>query len=1104
MPLQKQGINISFGQGLDTKSDTFQVQPGNFLELENAVFSKFKQLTKRNGFSTFSTLSDASAQVLTTFKDNLIALGSTIQALIPGSDSWATQGTFKPVELTTESIVKTSTNQSQADSAISPTGIVCTVYTDQTSDPSTVGGTKPVYKYTITDQTTGQTIVAPKTLVTGTTAFGAPKVYLLGYYFIIIYTNAGPPTNLYFVTIPYTNPTAAASSPVFIGQIVTPSQTEFSNTPAWDAQSYEGILYIVYNSTSSKINLQYISSSSPQTISSPANQINDQGQLFSISAHTKSTGVVFWVTYYNAVTGLIKSLYFTSPVLSASQTSTIYTGSAGTVQISNVASNAVGTSSSTNTVFYTVINAYAYDTATPPAQSRYINKRTVDDSGNLGTVETVIRSVGLASKTAYIDGVVYLLTAYQSPYQSSYFLINDSGKVVSKLAYSNGGGYVLSGALPNVTVDGEYLSIPYLFKSTITPVNKETNVSSTTQTAGIYSQLGINLATFDITANTIRSSEIGANLNLSGGYVSAYDGQQITEQGFFLYPDNVQSGSISLPTAGDLNSNQTITSLSSTANLTIGMGVTGSHLPSGTVITAILSSTSVAISTTPTSTGSVTNLAFSGTIAAADYWYVATYEWQDAQGNLFRSAPSQPIKVTVGSSGISKINVPTLRVTYKNSVKIVLYRWSVAQPIYYQVTSLTTPTLNSTTSDYVTIIDCLSDSKILGNSILYTTGGVLENISPPPSNLMTLFNNRLWLLDSENRNLLWFSKPVIESTPVEMSDLMTQYVAPSIASQGSTGIITAMSPMDDKLIIFKKNALGYISGQGPDSAGLYNQYSDFNLINTVVGCDQPQSIVFMPKGLIFQSNQGIWLLGRDLSTQYIGAPVEQFTQDAVVLSAINVPGTTQVRFTLDSGITLMYDYFFEQWGSFTNIPAISSTIYENLHTYLYTTTSNSQTVAKVSQETPGQYIDNSKPVLMKFKSAWMNFAGVQGFERFYQMYLLGKYLTPFKLSVDLSYDYNSTPRQSTVITPQEYGGTWGSLNLWGSGNTWGNTPDSNVFEARLFPQIQKCESFQITMTELYDSSFSTVPGAGLTLSGMNLVVGMKKGYRTSTAAKSFG
>ena len=56
---------------------------------------------------------------------------------------------------------------------------------------------------------------------------------------------------------------------------------------------------------------------------------------------------------------------------------------------------------------------------------------------------------------------------------------------------------------------------------------------------------------------------------------------------------------------------------------------------------------------------------------------------------------------------------------------------------------------------------------------------------------MALFDTRLWMVDAEDQNLLWFSKQVIEATPVEMSDLLTMYIAPTTSSEGNTGPITA-------------------------------------------------------------------------------------------------------------------------------------------------------------------------------------------------------------------------------------------------------------------------------------------------------------------------
>lgn len=576
----------------------------------------------------------------------------------------------------------------------------------------------------------------------------------------------------------------------------------------------------------------------------------------------------------------------------------------------------------------------------------------------------------------------------------------------------------LATGLPNVSVTDTVAQIPYLVKDLVEAANKSQGAASSTP---VYSQTGINLVSFDIGSSNKVTAEIANDLHLTGGFLWMYDGYTPVELNTFLYPDDVEVS-------------------------TSGAG---------------------------------------GLITAQQYFYQVTYEWSDNQGNVFRSAPSLPVTVTTsGATSSNTINVPTLRLTYKivNPVKLVVYRWSQGQQTYYQVTSIQIPVMNDTTIDSIAIVDTLADSAIIGNNILYTTGGVLENIAPSGVETMALWQSRLVFLNSEDRNLLGISKQVIEGVPVETSDLLTLFVAPTIGSQGSTGPVKTLAALDEKLIVFKENAIYYFNGAGPDNTGANSQIGDPVFITATVGCSNQQSIVFMPSGLMFQSDKGIWLLGRDLSTSYIGSPVEAYTQSATVLSAVSIPGTNQVRFTMDSGITLMYDYFYGQWGTFVNVPALSSTLYEGLHTYLDST-------GAVFQETPGAYLDASNPVLMSFTTGWINPAGLQGFQRAYEMYILGTYLSPHKLQVQIAYDYNGNPRQSTLVNPDNFTQAWGGEQLWGSSGPWGGP--GNIENWRIFFNQQKCESFQVTINEIFDPSFDTVAGAGLTMSGINLTVGMK-------------
>jgi hypothetical protein len=1021
--LQKQPVSINFSQGIDTKSDPYQVPIGKFLSLVNSVFTTAGRLTKRLGFANITALPNNQQTTLTTFNGNLTATGSDLYAFSADTNMWLNKGTIQPIQLNTLSLVRSSTSQQSPDTAVTANGLICLAYMDSGHS-----------YYQISDSTTGQQIVnrvsLPSTAVN-------PRVFLLNNYFLVTYiaTVTGTPT-LQCIAIPIATPS--------LSQTITISANVNSLQAGYDGSVFNNELYIAWAGSASTIFIARVFNN--LTVSSAISTASDTTvTLMSVVVDTIS-GII-WMSWWDSVTNNGFSKGFSTILTPIVPPVAIVTG----VVISELTSLAqqVGTNSVLS-IFYENVNNYTYtDTISDAIESDFISKLTVTapstgGSGTASATTVMLRSVGLASK-AFINastGAIYMLVAYgdtkqinpeDNSNQPSYFLVDSLGNVYMRLAYSNGGGYAASQVLPSVNLlNGQYL-IPYQITDFLAAVNKQVNLPTGTPTNAIYTQTGISLAKISIDSVQY-SSEIASSLHLTGGQLWQYDGVKPVEHGFQVWPENV-------------------------------------------------------IATTSGSGGLIT---------AQTYYYSFTYEWTDNAGNLHRSAPSIPFPVvTSGSTSTNTIHVPTDRLTYKitpNPIRIVGYRWSTAQQEFFQFTSLTNPTLNDTTIDSVTFTDTLADSSILGNTLLYTTGGVIEDIAAPASIASALFKNRLFLIDAEDQNLLWYSKQVIENVPVEMSDLLTLFVAPTSGVQGSTGPMTALSAMDDKLIIFKKDAIYYLTGTGPDNTGAQNDFTDPIFITSSVGTSNPNSIVLIPNGVMFQSDKGIWLLGRDLGTTYIGAPVEGFNSQTV-MSATSIPGTNQVRFVLSNNVTLMYDYFFEQWATHTNIEAISATLYQSVHTYL-------NALGMVYQETQNNYLDGSSPVLMSLTTSWINLAGLQGFERFYEGLLLGTYFSPFQLNVQLAYDYNAGIQQSIIVTPDNFVPNWGGEALWGSNGPWGGP--GNVFSARIFPEKQKCESFQVTINELYDPSFGQLAGQGLTLSGLALVVGMKRGFRTQKASRSFG
>lgn len=1175
--VEKRNININFAQGLDTKTDPKQVAIGKFLSMENSVFKVGQRLTKRNGNQELTSLlaSSASATYLTTLNDNLTGIGDNVYAYNTSNAAWLSKGVYAPMEISTLSLIRNNINQSQADSAVAPNGLVCVAYTE-------TNGVTTDYKYAIVNSETGQNVIAP-TLIPPSAGVvtGSPKVFLLGNYFIIVFTTVISSSNhLQYIAISTFNPTTVTAAE----DIATGYGA--SSTVSWDGVVVGPNLYLAYDTTSGgqSIKVTYLSVTVAAAGGAPAAAVTFagyQGTLMSLCADTTSpSGLVYLSWYYNG-TGYTAAMS-TAPSFAVAMIP-IETISSGTIL--NLASAA---QKGTCTLFYEVSNSYGYDNAIP---TNYIASISVTPTGNpvsfhsifsssagtitassatglvngmylvdvttpanispnttfthstttltlsantagnsasspgdvmnaqavtLSATATVVRSVGLASKAFIVDEVIYFLAAYQSSaaagagYQPTYFLINGSTStqaaptVVAKLAYSNGGGYLATG-IPNVTVTDNVAQVAYLFKDLIQSQAAAATQSINNPAPAVYTQTGINLGTFTIGTQNIASVEIAKGLQLTGGFGWLYDGYLPVEENFFLWPDSVEvstDASAVTPTGTTTSGSNVVTAVSSIVGVGIGSAITATGIPANQVVTGFTSNTITFGPLTATGSHSAETITVTGKIATAQqYYYQVIYDWTDNQGNEYRSAPSIPVgQVTTGTTSTNTINIPTLRLTYKiaNPIRIRIYRWSAQNQVYYEITSVTQPLMNSTTTDSVTYYDSLADASIIGNSIIYTTGGVVENVNSPASNIVTLFDTRAWKVDAEDPNLLWYSKQVIEAVPVEWSDLFTYYVAPNIGTSENTGPITALGPMDDKLIIFKEKGgvIAFINGTGPDNTGANSNYpsSPYSIVSPVT-CDNQVSVVLMPAGLMFQASQnsGIWLLDRNLGVTYIGKDVEAFNQSTVT-SAKRVPGTTEVLFTLDTGERLRYDYFYGQWDTDEGASAISAVVYQNLHTYL-------DQYGAVYQENPGSYLDGSNPVLMQFTTGPITLAGISGYQRAIALVLTGSYESPTQLNVTISFNFGAFSQQY-VITPDNATGVYGSDSLYGQTTPYGGP--GKLLQWRIPFEMEQCQSFSISCQEVFDASVGQVAGAGFTLSNINCEILAKSGRRPIAAAQTQG
>lgn len=551
----------------------------------------------------------------------------------------------------------------------------------------------------------------------------------------------------------------------------------------------------------------------------------------------------------------------------------------------------------------------------------------------------------------------------------------------------------------------------------------------TASAAPIFTLIGLNLSSFSLDADAFSALDLAGVQHLTGGQMWHYDGATPVEHGFNVWPE--------------------------------------------------------AVIITPSTSG--------GLITAQQYFYAFTYEWTDLNGYVHRSAASIPVSVTnTGTTSSNSITVSTNPFTLKSNIRIVGYRWSQAQQNFYQFTSLSAPSLNDPTVNTITILDTLADSAILGNSLLYTTGGVLENIAPNSVKQLIAYRNRLFALDSEVPNQLWYSKVLLNGVPVEMTDAQTYFAVPGSGATDSTAV-TALGVLDDKLMLFRENSIYYLNGNGPDATGNNNDYSEPIYVSGTVGTNNPNSVVQTPVGLMFSSPKGIWLLDRGLNASYVGAPVEAYNGVAVV-GAVCPPNTNQVRFTLSTGIQLVYDYYVNQWSTFTGTSTKHAIIYNAQQTIL-------RQNGYVQQERTGTYVDGSSPVLLRFTTAWFKLNGLQGFQRAYSIYFLTKWFSPHKLNAQIAYDYLTSSVQETTLVPQVTPNAYGSSAPYGAG-PYG--AENQIAQYRLYLSRQSCESIRLSITESYDASFGVAPGAGFSASGFQVLIGAKDNKPKLSSKQSFG
>ena len=503
-----------------------------------------------------------------------------------------------------------------------------------------------------------------------------------------------------------------------------------------------------------------------------------------------------------------------------------------------------------------------------------------------------------------------------------------------------------------------------------------------TTAAGSFFDTGVDVLSVQFDPITIGSArEYADSTYVCGGLLGAFDGATFAEEGFHVFPD--------------------------------------------------------APVLTQTTLGSLTPL---GT-----YYYASVYRYTDNNGRVHRSAPSDIVAITLtGSNATVVATQKTLKLTGRpGQVAIEWYRVKNAGDLP-SLLYLNQVVANVETADTATITDTASDASMATAMPMYTTEdpsqvAALESGPPPSPVAMCVYKQRLACVDADDPTLVRISLPLTDFDG-EGWPIFDNAEISSFRIEDVHGGLTGCANMDDKLILFKGDAIYVVNGDGPDITG-NGTWGVPAFVSTGIGCSFPRSIVETPDGVMFFSTSkraGYYLLNRGLTLQYIGAPVQGYLGQDTVIDGVYVPSASRVMFFSAQGNTRVFDQALTeltgqpQWTTFTNQPATAAgllTGFLGVALPIYQKTGGGAPV--LTEDASGVHWDENGVANDQYLlSPWLSLADLKGYEKFFKLQGLGVWMADHTLTVTMYTNLNDGAVFQTKSIQMSVAAGNQDWNLW--------------------------------------------------------------------------
>ncbi len=455
------------------------------------------------------------------------------------------------------------------------------------------------------------------------------------------------------------------------------------------------------------------------------------------------------------------------------------------------------------------------------------------------------------------------------------------------------------------------------------------------------------------------------------------------------------------------------------------------------------------------------------------YTWVFVYEWKDAAGNVYQSAPSEPRQVPVNIYNQFTFTISNLRTTLKGGVSIVGYRTfsptltgTTAGVELRRVGSVT----NSPTADSSTFDDTMSDQAVAVGQLLYTqplntnAPVALEFFPPPAFSKGVSFGDRQFVIGYDRA--IWFSFQKTEGLGYAFNPFF-RILLPTAANP------VDIVPLDGRMAVFCDDGTQWSF----PAAGLPNATLTQGAIPTPeqvpATAGATSSAVLTPLGALFGAITGPWLMDRGLQSKFIGAPVVDEVDATNQIVAINTDAYQRVYFAIGANgnlgtdsTVLVYDLISNCWYVW-ELP-------ENVYATAtwkgrFAFVDGAAVVHVMNTDESTDFTDDGDAILSIYEMAPVDFAGnVNGYESVWQVQYLGQYFGPHTMTIQIKYDISTSVSETF---------------------TQAVTTNPGVYRYEFMPTKIDCQAIALTFSD----SFPGAPGNSFSLEAIGVLVGVESG-----------